>query len=129
MVCKQIYTETALLPFSANTFRLRNSVISFEILLQRRLPVEREAITRIQYFLRTLRGAWLCNSYSMFADSILEQKSSMLPNLEFLRVVICLLNHEGDLTLDQPTVLKINEITKRIEAEIPTFSLTIEWSS
>ncbi|KAF2277408.1 uncharacterized protein EI97DRAFT_290545 [Westerdykella ornata] len=49
-VCRQIYSETALLPFSANTFHIsEDQQEDFDDWLQDRLPIERDAITSLQY--------------------------------------------------------------------------------
>lgn len=84
--CRQIYSETALLPFSANIFRVTNeqSPGDLESWLQLRLPVERESITMLHcrmgspeplQFLRRFLSAW-------------KLKPTDLPNLKRVHVDI-----------------------------------------
>jgi hypothetical protein len=49
-VCRQIYLETALLPFSANTLSFHNKVCS-TLFMKQRLPIEREAISCVKVHL------------------------------------------------------------------------------
>ncbi|KAF2846853.1 hypothetical protein T440DRAFT_220784 [Plenodomus tracheiphilus IPT5] len=81
-VCRQIYVETALLPFSTNDFGFipRQPV---QVLWQRMLPGQRNAVTGVVIDDSTVRGH-LCSGKTESLYTSSQGKSSEFPNLRLL---------------------------------------------
>ncbi|KAF2277407.1 uncharacterized protein EI97DRAFT_457432 [Westerdykella ornata] len=130
------YAETALLPFSASIFKFGPGIEGIHEWLQCLLDVEREAITSVEYLgdyhfpSRSNRPpVWSIDHGVM--ERLFSHQAPMFPNLKFLHIVFTVYftfyESNEDWTLDESSELGLNEIKKRIEAELPNVSVTVSW--
>jgi hypothetical protein len=123
--CRQLYAETALVPFCANIFGFQSdrALLNF---MTHRLPVQRDAVASIQYH------TWVTVTTTPLGPIPLPKTWGLpdpsLPNLEHFHVIITSFpNTRKSYRVDQPaTQEEKDSFIGQIQAQHPRAKVTIE---
>lgn len=106
-ICRQVYAETALLLYRGNMFSFPFRHF-FDLWFQRRLPIQREAITTVQF--QTFRASFTLAG-DVLTDQMLSFPEDVLPQLSEIHIDVFENTHWLGMTVAKKSYPKMLQYT------------------
>ncbi|KAF1833308.1 hypothetical protein BDW02DRAFT_599196 [Decorospora gaudefroyi] len=122
-VCRQIHFETALLPYTLNTFSFRDLDISLEPFLRHRSPSQIRSIHSLE--LVTYRAGQMWASIIGFSKGLSSELRMLgrLPNLQQLRIIVHMMSSLyiawGAIPWSSDFEVNLEALERALEAHMP----------